>query len=127
MKVADTSYLVEGILRDASIFENETLIAPDIALYEFANTLWKHEALIGDLKDAPTRLAAFLDLVSSQVIELVRPDRKLMNQTLELSKRHHAPIYDTVFAALALQLRLDLKTFDKKQLEILSKEKQSRN
>ena len=41
MKVADSSYLIEGILRDAALFENETLVAPDLALYEVVNTIWK--------------------------------------------------------------------------------------
>lgn len=127
MKVADTSYLVEGILRDASIFENETFVAPDIALYEVANTIWKHETLIGDLKDSSIRLNMFAELVSNQTIELVMPDKKLLDQTFQLSIRHRTPVYDTVFVALALRLGLELKTFDEKQSLTLLKERRTNN
>jgi predicted nucleic acid-binding protein len=127
MKVADTSYLVEGILRDASIFENETFVAPDIALYEVANTIWKHETLIGDLKDSSIRLNMFAELVSNQTIELVMPDKKLLDQTFQLSIRHRTPVYDAVFVALALRLGLELKTFDEKQSLTLLKERRTNN
>lgn len=125
MKVADTSYLVEGILRDASIFENETFVAPDIALYEVVNTIWKHETLIGDLKDSSVRLSMFAELVSNQTIELVMPDKKLLDQTYDLSIRHRTPVYDTVYVALALRLGLELKTFDEKQSVTLLKERRT--
>jgi hypothetical protein len=39
MKVADSTYLIEALLREASILENESFIAPDLALYEVVNTL----------------------------------------------------------------------------------------
>jgi predicted nucleic acid-binding protein len=123
MKVADSSFLVEGILRDASIFEDETFVAPDLALYEVANTLWKHESLIGDLKDSSILLDMFLELVSNRTIELLRPDKELLNETYRLSIRYRRTVYDTVFVALALQLGLELKTFDKMQSMILSKER----
>jgi predicted nucleic acid-binding protein len=41
MKVADSSFLIEALLRDASLLENENFIAPDLALYEVVNTLWR--------------------------------------------------------------------------------------
>jgi predicted nucleic acid-binding protein len=123
MKVADTSFLVEGILRDASLLENETFLAPDLALYEVANALWKHETLIRDLKDSSIRVDIFLELVSNQIIELLRPDRKLLNETYRLSMRYKTTVYDAVFVALALQLGLELKTFDERQSMILSKER----
>ncbi|MEM2942635.1 MAG: PIN domain-containing protein [Candidatus Bathyarchaeia archaeon] len=123
MIVADTSYLVEAILRDASLLENETIITPDLTVYETINTLWKHEILIGDLKDSSPYLELLLELISTETVQLVRLDEKLLRNSYVLSARHRAPIYDTVFVALALELGLELKTFDRKQTNILSKEK----
>ena len=123
MIVADSSYLIEGILRDARLIENETIVAPDVALYEVIITLWKHETMIGDLDDSSSHIGLLLEMVSAGVILLVRPDRKLFNETFVLSVKHRTRVYDTVFVALALQLALELKTCDEKQAKILSKER----
>ena len=124
MKIADSSYIIEGILRDATLLENETLVSPDLVLYEVANTLWKHETLIGDLRDSQQRIELLLDLVSNERVQLVRPDRKLLNETYALSLKHRLPIYDSIFVALALQLKIELATFDSKQSNVLRQEKQ---
>lgn len=123
MIVADTSYIVEAILRSAGLIENETIVTPDLALYETINTLWKHETLIRDLKDSSSLVDLLLELLSAGVIQLVRPDEGLLKLTCALSVRHRVPIYDMVFVALALELGLELKTFDSKQASILSKER----
>jgi predicted nucleic acid-binding protein len=123
MNVADSSYLVEGILRDASLLENEAFAAPDLALYEVVNTLWKHEVLIGDVKNASLSFGVFLDLIANQNVELLRPDKRLLDEAYALSVRHKIPIYDMVFVALALQLGLELRTFDDRQSKILSSER----
>ena len=125
MKVADSSYLVEGLLREASLLENETFVAPDLSLYEVVNTLWKHEIVLRDLSDSSTRIRLFLELISTETIRLVRPDRRLIHQAYSLSVEHRLPIYDMIFVALALELGLELKTFDSKQSKILTKKKQS--
>lgn len=126
MKIGDSSYLIEGILRDANLFENDTLVSPDLALYEVVNALWKHETLIRDLKDPQQRIELLLDLVSNERVQLVRPDRNLLNETYALSVKHRLTIYDSVFIALALQLKMELATFDSKQSSILSQERASR-
>jgi len=123
MKVADSSYLIEGILRNAGILENETFIAPDLALYEVVNTVWKHEALIGDLPDSALRIGLFLELVSAETVQLLRPDKKLLDETYSLSVKYKLPTYDMVFVALALQLDLELETFDDRQSMIFAKER----
>ncbi len=123
MKVADSSYLTEGILRDVALLEKESLVSPDLALYEVVNTLWKHEILIGDVEDSQERIELLLDLVSNERVQLVRPDKKLLNDSYALSLKHRLPIYDSVFVALALQLKIDLATFDSRQSTVLSKEK----
>jgi len=123
MKVADSSFLIEALLRDAGLLENETFIAPDLALYEIVNTLWKHEILIRDIEDAHDRIALFADLISSQTVQLLRPDRKLLDTAYALSVKNRTSPYDTIFVALALQLGLDLRTFDDKQAAIISAER----
>lgn len=125
MKVADSSYLIEGILRDATLLENENLVSPDLAVYEVVNALWKHETLIRDLKDPQDRIDLLSDLVSNEQVQLVRPDKELLNETYALSVKHGLAIYDCVFIALALQLKMDLATFDSKQSTILSEERQT--
>jgi predicted nucleic acid-binding protein len=123
MKVADSSYLVEGILRDAALLEDEAFLSPDLALYEVVNTLWKHETLVKDLKESWPRINLFLELVSAGMIRLVRPDRKLLEEAHSLARKYRTPTYDTVFVALALELGLDLKTYDSRQAAILSQER----
>jgi len=123
MIVADTSFIVEAILRDARLLENETLITPDLTLYETVNIIWKHETLTGDLKDSSHRIDLLQELVSATVIELVRPDERLLKDTYALSTKHKVPVYDTVFVALALELGVELKTFDSRQASIMSKER----
>jgi predicted nucleic acid-binding protein len=125
LKVADSSYLIEGILRDAALLENEILVSPDLALYEVVNALWKHEKLLRDLKDPQERIELLLGLVSNERVQLVRPDRRLLNETYALSVKHGLSIYDSVFITLALQLKIELATFDSKQSSVLSKERQT--
>jgi predicted nucleic acid-binding protein len=122
MIVADTSYLVEAILRNSELFKEETLIAPDLAYYEVLNVIWKHETSIQDLPDAAAYLSIMEELISSDTIRLVRPDGRLVRDAYDLSIRYGTPIYDTVFVALALRLELELRTFDKAQARILSEE-----
>jgi predicted nucleic acid-binding protein len=123
LKVADSSYLIEGILRDADLLGSETLVSPDLVLYEVVNTLRKHECLIGDLRDSQQRIELLLDLVSNERVQLVRPDKKLLNETYALSLKHKLPIYDSIFITLALQLKLELATFDSKQSKVMSQER----
>jgi len=121
--VGDTSYIIQAILRDASLLEDETIIAPDLTLYETVNTLWKHETILKDLEDSSSHIDLLLEMVSAGTIQLVRPDEKLLKEAYSLSVRHATPIYDMVYVALALELALELKTFDDRQASILSKER----
>lgn len=125
MNVADSSFLIEALLRDASLLENETFIAPDLVLYEVVNTVWKHKVLIRDLEDASAHIELFIELTSNQRVQLVRPDSKLIDKALALSVKHRIPIYDSVFVALAVQLGVELKTYDARQSSIFSQERHS--
>jgi len=123
LKVADSSYLIEGVLRDATLIERETLVSPDLALYEVVNALWKHETRLHDLKNAEEHIEILLDLISNEQVQLVAPDRRLLSETYRLSVKHGLAIYDCIFIALALQLKMELATFDGEQSAILSEER----
>jgi predicted nucleic acid-binding protein len=120
MKVADSSYLVEAILRNASLLEDETFITPDLTLYEILNALWKHQTLLADLPEPSQFVDLFFQLLASETIQLVRPDERLLKRAYALSVKYRSPIYDAVFISLALDLGLELKTFDDNQKRILS-------
>ena len=45
MIVADSSLLVYGVLRDASLLASDSIITLDLALHEVANSIWKHVIL----------------------------------------------------------------------------------
>jgi predicted nucleic acid-binding protein len=89
------------------------------------NTIWKHETLIKDVRDSWARINLLLELVSAETVQLVRPDRKLLDETYDLSRKYRMSTYDTVFVALAIELGLELKTYDAKQAAIMSKEKRN--
>jgi len=124
MNATDTSYLVEAILHDAELLEDELVAAPDIALYETVNVIWKHETLIRDIRDAARYIGALEALIQTQRITLVKPDGRLIRDAYSISVRHRTPFYDTVFVALALRLQTELKTLDNKQMSIYLEEKQ---
>jgi len=101
-------------------------VCPDLVLYEVVNTLWKHQVLLHDLEDAQERIELLSGLVSNERVQLVRPDRKLLSETYTISVKHNRPVYDCVFIALALQLKMELATFDDKQSTILNEERRIR-
>ncbi len=63
MIVADTSYIVEAILHDSALLDDEPIVAPDLALYETMNAIWKHETLILVLENASMYIDVFLKLI----------------------------------------------------------------
>jgi len=67
-----------------------------------------------------------LELAAAEAILLVRPDKKLLNETFALTVKHRTPVRDVAFVAFALQLGLELKTCDEKQGGLVSKYKPRR-
>ena len=46
MIVADSSFIVEGLIKQKELLEeNEDILTLDLAVYEVANSIWKHEFL----------------------------------------------------------------------------------
>lgn len=122
MKVADSSYIVEGLLRRKELLEEDILITVDLALYEAVNAVWKHQFLIRDLDDGVPFVSILYGLVESGRIRVISPGEELMKQGYSLAAKSHRSIYDAIFIALALELTSDLATFDKRQAELLQKE-----
>ncbi|MGI0018842.1 MAG: type II toxin-antitoxin system VapC family toxin [Nitrososphaera sp.] len=119
MFVADSSYLVEGLLKDASLLEHEAIVAPDIALYEVINAVWKHEAILKDLKDGRPHLGLLFELASTNAIRFVKPDAQVTRKAYELACEKRCTFYDAIFAALARELGVSLETFDEDQRRLL--------
>ena len=121
MRVADSSFIVEGILKEKELLE-EDLLTVELALYETANSIWKHQCILKDLRDGTPYLAVLLELIQSGRIRIVRPWSELMRRAYSMASKHNRPVYDTLFAALALELDLKLATFDRRQAELMRRE-----
>jgi predicted nucleic acid-binding protein len=123
LKVADSSYLVEGLLKDKDLFEEEdVLLTLDLAVYEVVNSIWKHEFLLKDIKNGVEYLSVLYDLIEARKIQLFHINKEASETAYSLSVKSKRPLYDTAFIALALELHLDLVTFDTKQAELFHRE-----
>jgi len=122
LKVADSSYIVEGILRRKELLEEDVLITIELALYETVNAIWKHQFLIKDLDDGRPYVSILYGLIDSGRIRVIRPGEELMVRGYFLAAKTGRSIYDAIFIALALELTSDLATFDKRQAELLRRE-----
>ena len=122
MKIVDSSFLVEAILKRKELLEEDLLLTVDLAIYEAANSIWKHQVLLKDLGDGLPYLSILLGLIESGRIRLVSPGKELMEKAYSIATRNRRSFYDAIFIALALQLGSRLDTFDKGQTELLAKE-----
>lgn len=86
----------------------EKLVAPDIILYELGNIL-SYKATL-DLKEIKKAWKIFL----SYKLAILKPDEKLMEQAIELSKKYNVTVYDSYYAVLAKQKRCKFITADEK-------------
>lgn len=99
--------------------EEDEILTPDLALYEVANSIWKHQHVIRDLKDGLPYVSILCGMVGAGLIKMVQPDDRLLIRSYEMAMRNGVSIYDTTFISLALELGLELKTFDKQQDRIM--------
>ena len=117
--VADSSYIAASILEDARLLEAyDVFLTPDIALYEVTQTIWKHQVLLKRLINADVYVDSFLSLIDSGKIQLLRPDKHIVCDALEVAVKKKVSLYYSIFVAFAKKLRIDLKTFDTKQAKI---------
>jgi predicted nucleic acid-binding protein len=119
MIVGDSSYIVHALLKDASLFERELIVTPDIALYEVMNAIWKHAAVLRDIKDGTPYIERMFELTSSRVLEFLRPSETMVTAAYKLSLEKKCTFYDAIFVTVALTLGIELKTFDEAQRRLV--------
>lgn len=106
--------MVEGLLKEKELLESDNVIAPDHALYEVANSIWKHQHLLKDIRDGLPYLNLFLGLIDSGAVRLVHPWNELIQECYRLASEHRISVYDAAFLALSWELGLRLRTFDER-------------
>jgi predicted nucleic acid-binding protein len=117
--VADSSYITAALLEDALLLEkDELLLSPDIAFYEVIHAIWKHQVVLRKVVDTRRHVDSFLRLIDSGKIQLLKPDMKIVHQAYDLAVEKKTGFYDAVFVAIAKELAVELRTFDKKQAAI---------
>ncbi|MDE1860524.1 MAG: type II toxin-antitoxin system VapC family toxin [Candidatus Micrarchaeota archaeon] len=99
----------------------ETIGAPDIALAEALNSVWKHNVLIRDLNDKGFDIAIEEITEFWPNIEAI-PTELLAHNATTISKTHRLTVYDSLYVAASLVNKAPLLTFDrpitKKHLEV---------
>jgi predicted nucleic acid-binding protein len=121
LKVADSSFLVEGLLKKKELFEEDFLVTADLAVYETTNSVWKHQCLLKDLNDGASYVSILFGLIESGKIRIIHPGKELMEKAYSLAVKNRRSVYDTIFIVLAQELDVELVTFDKRQADLVSK------
>ena len=122
MRVADSSFLAEGLLKRKELLEEDFLITADLAVYEVVNAVWKHQFLLKDLDHGQAYISILYDLVESGRVRVIRSTPEIMKKAYSIAGENNRSIYDTLFIALALELSLELATFDKRQAELFRRQ-----
>jgi predicted nucleic acid-binding protein len=118
MKVADSSFIVEGLLKRKELLEEDSLLTLGLAVYEVSNAVWKHQCLLGDLDDGLPYTSVFFGLIESGKIRILQPPKELMEKAYSLAVENRRPVYNMMFVALSQQLNLELATFDQSQADL---------
>lgn len=119
MIVADSSFIVEGLLKDKKLFADDQIIAPELAIYEVTNAIWKHEHLLKDLENGRPYLSIFFSLIQAGKITVLSPNESLMQESYSIAERNRITVYDAVFISLAIKLGLTLRSYDRVQTQAL--------
>jgi predicted nucleic acid-binding protein len=120
--VADSSYIVEGLLKNKKLLSDDQIVAPELVVYEVTNAIWKHEDLLKDLENGATYLSIFYGLIEAGTITILSPNERLMQESYSVAKRNGITVYDAVFVSLAIKLGLALRTYDKVQIRAFKSE-----
>ena len=103
-------------LLEAFLNNQAELIAPDLLLLEVANTLWKRVTR-NDLSEREAK-SAYSDLLAMPLPTV--NSISLVDAALAFSLKHHHPVYDFVYCALAVDQNCDLVTSDQALVKKLS-------
>ncbi len=127
MRVVDSSYLAEGLLKRKELFEGGLLVTLDLAMYEVANSVWKHEFLLKDIQGSFEYLSILRDLVESGTIQLLHVSKDALKTAYSIAAENKHSIYDALFVSLALELNSELSTFDRHQRELFKRARVSKS
>ena len=97
---------------DMEAEEDEPIYAPDVALAETINVIWKYSTLKGHDAVEPYKALADLLLIWNRITTV--NTEELASIALKLSVEHGVAIYDALYVALSKLYRAPLLTFDKK-------------
>ena len=122
MIVADSSYIVEGLLKNKKLLSDDQIVTPELVVYEVTNAIWKHENLLKDLENGKPYLSIFYGLIEAGAITILSPNERLMQESYSVAKRNGITVYDAVFVSLAIKLGLALRTYDRVQIRAFKSE-----
>ncbi len=120
MVVVDTSVVYkwfspenEELLPEAlALLDNsDTFIAPDLIIYELANS-WATKT-----KLKISQIKVFLKDLEEMEIKIEPVTFELIRKTVDFSKKYHISAYDASYAVLAQENKCDLFTADSKFVE----------
>jgi len=120
--VADSSYIVEGLLKNKKLLSDDQIVTPELVVYEVTNAIWKHENLLKDLENGKTYLSIVYGLIEAGTITILSPNEPLMQEAYSVAKRNGITVYDAVFVSLAIKLGLALRTYDRAQIRAFKSE-----
>jgi predicted nucleic acid-binding protein len=121
MIIADSSYIVQALLLDMSLFypgknDEDSILTPSFALYEVVNVIWKYQVLLKEIEDATPYLNALFELTSARAIRFLTLEEKTIRHAYDIAKKSKkTTFYDAAFVSLAIELDLELKTLDTEQ------------
>lgn len=117
----DSSYLVEGLIENKELLDGEFLITLDLAIYEVTNVIWKHEFLLKDIKDGSEYLSILQGLIESGALQLLHVSTDGLKIAYSIAAENKRTVYEAAFVSLALELNVELSTFDKSQKDLFKR------
>ena len=113
---------MEAILKRGELLSEEKILTADLAVYEVANSIWKHQFLLKDIENGASFLSIFYELIESGAINIMRFTKEMLKETYALAGKRRVSVYDATFLHLALTTGLDLKSLDARLLRIFESE-----
>lgn len=125
MIVADSSYITEGVLEDRALLQRDTIVTPDLGIYETVGAIWKHQVALGKVSDGAGYVSVLADLIRTNRLLAVDPGPALISSAYDIAVRHRSHPHDAVFVAMAIGDGLELYTLDAGQKRMYEQERSS--
>jgi predicted nucleic acid-binding protein len=114
--IRESGSLQARALLDRAVAGSARLVAPDVFAPEVTNALWKRARLLNDMSDEEAR--TLLRQLRLTLPRLVRSE-PLLSRALELALAFRVPVYDCLYAALALRDGSTLVSADQRLIDRL--------